>query len=235
MSETSTETSTESNAQEAHPTAQEAARAYEGTSDDRTNGSVADDNAPSSTPRDDTGPSGTIALPDSSVPSEISIFPDRWGAWIHDSTPSGTETPPDISVPSRTEILPNSLAPGAIAAPPIARGGELDPGYPPPSKETSPPGTFPAPRMNLQNNLRLRMKVWTDPSTLKRYLMPMGFMRDLMRGQPVSDVMYAYAMSDGDTKIVELNAVEWNALPFFYFREDGHAPRAVARPMDILP
>jgi hypothetical protein len=89
--------------------------------------------------------------------------------------------------------------------------------------------------MRLQNSLRLRMKVWTDPSTLKRYLMPTGFMRDLVRGQPVSDAMYAYAMSDDDTRLIELTATEWNSLPFFYFQEDGYAPRAAARPMNSLP
>jgi hypothetical protein len=86
-----------------------------------------------------------------------------------------------------------------------------------------------------QNNLRLRMKVWTDPSTLKRYLMPTGFMRDLMNGLPVTDVMYSYAMSDDETKLVLLTAAEWNSLPFFYFREDGYAPRATARAPDRLP
>lgn len=81
-------------------------------------------------------------------------------------------------------------------------------------------------------SLRLRMKVWTDPTTAKRYLMPSAFMRDVVNGQPVSDVMYAYAMRDDDTKLVTLTAGEWNALPFFYFQEDGPAPRAASRPVD---
>lgn len=83
--------------------------------------------------------------------------------------------------------------------------------------------------------LRLRMKVWTDPATAKRYLMPSGFMRDVVNGHPVSDIMYAYAMSDEHTKIVTLTALEWNALPFFYFEEDGAAPRASARRPDAVP
>ena len=83
--------------------------------------------------------------------------------------------------------------------------------------------------------LRLRLKVWTDPSTAKRYLMPSGFMRDVVNGHPVSDIMYAYAMSDDDTKIVTLTALEWNALPFFYFQENGAAPRASARRPDVVP
>ena len=83
--------------------------------------------------------------------------------------------------------------------------------------------------------LRLRLKVWTDPATAKRYLMPSGFMRDVVNGHPVSDVMYAYAMRDDDTKIVTLTALEWNALPFFYFEEGGTAPRASARRPDVIP
>lgn len=75
------------------------------------------------------------------------------------------------------------------------------------------------------DGLRLRMKVWTDPKTYKRYLMPIGLFRDVVRGQPVTDVMYAYAMRDDDTKLVTLTAAEWNGLPFFYFREDGWSPR----------
>ena len=82
--------------------------------------------------------------------------------------------------------------------------------------------------------LRLRMKVWTDSTTGKRYLMPTAFMRDIRNGQPISDVMYAYAMRDDDTKLVTLTAREWNALPFFYFEENGPAPRATTRPVDVI-
>lgn len=89
-----------------------------------------------------------------------------------------------------------------------------------------------APTEEPEESLRLRMKIWTDPSTSKRYLMPSAFMRDVVDGQPVSDAMYAYAMRDDSTKIVTLTAAEWNALPFFYFQEDGAAPRATARPVD---
>jgi len=136
------------------------------------------------------------------------------------SSPVSTEVPPFLPSPeiSNGGPPPGSIAQGSITPIPLV----------------SPPGTFPVPRMNL-NGLRLRMKVWTDPGTRKRYLMPMAFMRDLMNGQPVTDVMYAYAMSDDGTKIVTLTAGEWNALPFFYFQEDGHAPRAATRPMDTVP
>jgi hypothetical protein len=87
---------------------------------------------------------------------------------------------------------------------------------------------------NVSEGLRLRAKVWTDQTTGKRYLMPTAFMRDVVNGQPVSDVMYAYAMSDEETKLVLLRAHEWNTLPFFYFKEDGPAPRASVRSVDVL-
>jgi hypothetical protein len=77
--------------------------------------------------------------------------------------------------------------------------------------------------------LRLRMKIWTDPKTSKRYLMPTAVIPD-----PRSGAMTAYAMSDEDTKIIKLTPAEWNALPFFYFQEDGPAPRASTRPVDVI-
>ena len=83
-------------------------------------------------------------------------------------------------------------------------------------------------------SLRLRMKVWTDHATGKRYLMPSAFMRDVVNGQPISDVMYAYALRDGDTRRVTLTAGEWQALPFVYVQEDGPVPR-LPRPDDSTP
>ena len=71
--------------------------------------------------------------------------------------------------------------------------------------------------------LRLRVKVWTDPQSTRRYLMPTAIMSDPTRG-----LLTAYAMTDGDTKAIKLTAAEWNALPFYYFKEDGPAPRASA-------
>lgn len=85
-----------------------------------------------------------------------------------------------------------------------------------------------------REGLRLRVKVWTDPKTSKRYLMPTAFMQDVVNGRPVSDVMRAYALSEEDTKIVTLRAHEWNSLPFYYFQEDGPAPRASGRPIDVV-
>ena len=83
-------------------------------------------------------------------------------------------------------------------------------------------------------SLRLRVKIWTHPDTAKRYLMPTAFMRDIVNGHPVSDVMYAYAMREDDTMVVTLTAAQWNAMPFFYFQEDGPAPRATSRPIDVI-
>lgn len=82
--------------------------------------------------------------------------------------------------------------------------------------------------------LRIRMKIWTHPQTTKRYLMPTAYMRDVRNGQPVTDVMVAYAMSEDDTMMVTLTATQWNSLPFFYMQEDGAAPRATARPFDVV-
>lgn len=82
------------------------------------------------------------------------------------------------------------------------------------------------PMGRMENILQLCMKVWTDPQTHKRYLLPTAFMRDVVRGQPVSDVMYAYAYgTQAEPRLIELTAAEWNQLPFFYFQEVGWAPR----------
>lgn len=84
------------------------------------------------------------------------------------------------------------------------------------------------------NGLRLRMKVWTDPSTTKRYLVSLAFMRDVVNGRPVSDVMCAYAMRDDDTKLITLRKREFDELPYFYFEEIGPAPRAAPRDFDVV-
>lgn len=208
MNGTSAETSTHSMDEVPSPTAEEVAVAYEQASD---GGGV--------TPEPSSGP----AAPDtaSSEPSPPS----------NSSVP--TEVLSDIAAPSASSNNAVPLSDTAVPSndpPPSSAGRGV-----PPSSVVPPPGALPVPRMNLQDNLRLRMKVWTDPDTLKRYLMPMAFMRDVMHGQPITDVMYAYAMSDDSTRIVTLTAGEWNTLPFFYFQEDGHAPRAAARSLDVLP
>lgn len=77
------------------------------------------------------------------------------------------------------------------------------------------------------------MKVWTDPVTGNRFLMPQALMRDSKNGKPFGTAMIAYAMRDDATKLVELTIDEWNTLPFYYFEEDGAAPRAAKRPVDV--
>lgn len=90
-----------------------------------------------------------------------------------------------------------------------------------------------APIETTVDSLRLRMKIWTDHATSKRYLMPSAFMRDVdENGQPISDVMYAYALRDNESQRVTLTASEWQALPFSYFQEDGTSPRDATRPVD---
>lgn len=209
MNGTSTETSTNSVDETFPQTAQEAASAYESASDEGVGTTVPEGKSP-----DD-------IIPDAAS-RKAAALPDNSDSFVP------TETLPATTVPSRPATLPTAAV-SRENAPPSA------PAPSPPSNTAPQPGALPIPRMNLQNSLRLRMKIWTDPSTLKRYLMPMAFMRDLANGYPITDVMYAYAMSDDSTKIVTLTATEWNALPFFYFQEDGYAPRATARPMDTLP
>jgi len=96
------------------------------------------------------------------------------------------------------------------------------PAAPAPTEDATPVEVAP-------QGLRLRMKVWTDRRTGKRYLMPSAVISD-----PRTGMMSAYAMSDEDTKVVKLSPPEWNSLPFFYFQEDGPAPRASARPPDAI-
>lgn len=96
---------------------------------------------------------------------------------------------------------------------------------PAPTESTAPTETAEqSPSETPVESIRLRMKVWTDHRTSKRYLMPSAFMRDVVNGQPVTDVMYAYAMRGDDTQRVTLTAGEWQALPFVYVQEDGPAP-----------
>ena len=210
MNGTSTETSTHSMDGAPSPTAEEVASAYEQASD---GGGATAEGSPSEDTTPDVASSGPATPPGSSVATEVLS---------------------DTAIPSTISSDTAPLSDNAVSSEDTPQSG-VPWGGVPPSPVAPQPGTLPIPRMNLQNNLRLRMKVWTDPSTLKRYLMPMAFMRDLMNGQPITDVMYAYAMSDDSTRVVTLTAGEWNTLPFFYFQEDGYAPRANARPMDTLP
>jgi len=136
---------------------------------------------------------------------------------------NGTNDPPP-SAAEIAQIYEAASDPGE----PVPEPRAPEPRAPEPQSAPEPPAT-PA-----IDHLRLRMKVWTDTATSKRYLMPAAFMRDVVNGKPVSDVMYAYALRDDDTKLVTLTAREWNALPYFYFHEDGPAPRASGHPGNVI-
>lgn len=151
--------------------------------------------------------------------------------------PSGADEPASALPADLPTDVPPELPADAVSAAPVEPPAEQQPlpAEPPadafPTESESATETLSGPAVDM---LRLRMKVWTDPATGKRFLMPSAFMRDVVNGQPVSDVMYAYAMSDEETKLVLLRAHEWNTLPFYYFHEDGEAPRASSRPIDVV-
>jgi hypothetical protein len=151
-------------------------------------------------------------------------------ALLDNSTPHGTSALADSSVPGETALPDNDPVLSARDILPQEAAFTQETVL----QETHPQGAWQPvlstpPHMIPQHGLRLRMKVWTDPQTRKRYLLPVAFMRDLVRGQPVTDVMYSYAVADGETRTILLTAHEWNSLPFFYFQENGHAPRGAAR------
>ena len=191
---------------------EELAHVTAGTYGDGVNDSD-NDVAPEDSP-DEAGTNAGAATPD----TRAETGSNAQGSTDLSPSPS-SEAPSDSSVASSVTGPPDNWAPDNCA----------------PSAPPHGPGAVAPETRGDPHNLRLRVKVWTDPGTLKRYLMPTGFMRDLVNGLPVSDVMYAYGMRDDDTKLVVLSALEWNALPFFYFREDGAAPRATARAGDTLP
>lgn len=66
--------------------------------------------------------------------------------------------------------------------------------------------------------LRLRMKLYTDDKG-RKFLAAAG-MCDSSTG-----TVYASLMNDQETRNVRFTLDGWNALPFFYFKEDGPAPR----------
>lgn len=69
------------------------------------------------------------------------------------------------------------------------------------------------------SQLRLRMKVWTDPTTNKLYMVASGYI------DTRKDCMVAYAMRDDDTRQLELTIAAWNKLSYKFFVVDGDAPR----------
>jgi hypothetical protein len=129
-----------------------------------------------------------------------------------------TATPSAEPIPSPTSELPTAPTKATpLAVPPPPPKAPMPPPIAPTPVAPMPVAPTPTPQ---STGLRLRVKVWTDPKTRKRYLVPTGIMSDPVRG-----LITAYAMTDEDTKEVKLTPGEWNALPFFYFKEDGPAPR----------
>jgi hypothetical protein len=68
--------------------------------------------------------------------------------------------------------------------------------------------------LHIRKQIRLRMKVWTDPKTGQRYLMALAVGPPIQPVRP-SQRITAYAMSDGGNQLLTLTTAEWNALPFF--------------------
>ena len=139
---------------------------------------------------------------------------------------STNEVPPapDVVVMSTNEVsFATDVVVPSVPPPPTI---EITNGHPEHANGTSPDNA---------TELRLRMKVWTDAKTGQRYLMPSAIFRDVVKGRPISDAMYAYGMRDEDTRLIQLTCAEWNALPYYYFREDGSAPRASTVPPTAIP
>lgn len=67
--------------------------------------------------------------------------------------------------------------------------------------------------------MRLRVKVWTDPESGKRFLAAGGVFA------PAKDQVLFFAMSDEETKHVKVDSQSWNDLPYFWFEEDGESEK----------
>lgn len=76
--------------------------------------------------------------------------------------------------------------------------------------------------------MRLRAKVFTDEASGHRYLVSIAIFN------PQGDVVHVYFMSDEATSFTTMKVDAYNALPFFYFKEDGPAPRPEMRVADAL-
>lgn len=76
--------------------------------------------------------------------------------------------------------------------------------------------------------MRLRMKVFTDETTGNRYLVSMAI------ANLAEETVHVYFMSDEETIFRSLSIDDYNALPYFFFKEDGPAPKPVMRVADEL-
>jgi len=77
-------------------------------------------------------------------------------------------------------------------------------------------------------DLRLRMKVFTDEVTGHRYLVSMAI------ANLAEQTVHVYFMSDEETLFRSLPIDDYNALPYFFFKEDGPAPRPEMRVAEPL-
>lgn len=85
-------------------------------------------------------------------------------------------------------------------------------------------------RLRASASIRLRMKVWTDPDTGTRWLVAGG-----MASAGARDRIKAYALREGQAKLIELTPVEWNALPWSWFDEaDRNVASPGPRPFDLV-
>ncbi len=76
--------------------------------------------------------------------------------------------------------------------------------------------------------MRLRVKVFTAPATGKRYLVSIAMFN------PEREELHVYFMSDEETLFRSLPIDDYNALPYFFFKEDGPAPRPEMRVAEPL-
>ena len=80
---------------------------------------------------------------------------------------------------------------------------------------------------------RVRTKVWTDEDG-QQYMVGvamMGVRPSSKEGSSEDDVepcINAYATCEEKTVQLQMTLVEWNKLPFFWFVQEGRAPRRIS-------
>jgi len=76
--------------------------------------------------------------------------------------------------------------------------------------------------------VRLRAKVFTNEATGQRYLVSIAMFN------PERETVNVYFMSDEETLFQIMSVDDYNTLPYFFFKEDGPAPRPAMRVADLL-
>ena len=145
------------------------------------------------------------------VPATASLEPPKLTEPAAQDASAGPATSAEQAAPIETP--PSSETPASGETP----AASVEQAATPPEQPAAPIGETPT------KGLRLRMKIWTDVRTAKRYLVSSAFMRDVVNGHPVSDVMYAYAIGEGEILNITMRANEWQGLPFAFFQEEGPA------------